>query len=137
MQRLVQFLQQHWEASVQSFVETLETGCSSGSEYVLDWIPSNVARPLLDIFRRMVGHYPLYLTVEGLLCEVGRGLRASDPSEDFTRFYATAYGGAVRLHLSDEQHCVCIPSLASNSPPSSDIEREWVPAGIFEMSPAG
>ena len=131
-ERVVLFLQRHWKASVHNFIETLQTACNTGSELALDWIPADVVRHLLSTFKRMAEYTPVYITIEGLLCEVGRGLRAIDPSEPFTRHYASAYGNAVRLHLSEEVHVVCIPSIASCHP-SSDIHREWVPAGEFEV----
>jgi len=131
VERFLHFLKQHWQASIHNFVETLQTACDAGAELVLDWIPADVAKRLVCKFRRMAEYAPLFLTVEGLLCEVGRGLRASDPSESFRRMYATAYGHAALLPLSDEEHVVCIPSIVS--PGSRDIHRECVPAGDFEV----
>ena len=134
MQRLVRFLQEHWEGTVQIFVEDLEAQCNAGVDTVLDWIPTNVARPLCAKFKRMAAHRPLYVTVEGLLCEVGRGLRAVDPSEPFRRHYVSAYGEAPLLRLSsDEQYAAC---MLRCQPHSSDVLREWVAVAEFEVQGA-
>ena len=115
------------------FVEDLEAQCNAGVDVVLGWIPTNVARPLCAKFKRMAGHRPLFIAVEGLLCEVGRGLRAVDPSEPFKRHYVSAYGKASLLRLSsDEQYAAC---MLCCEPRSSNVLREWVAVAEFEVHP--